>query len=117
MGSWLTSRPAKSENPIPITATGDNAFVAVTLAQGQIYYGTASWLGSGYVRLEHTYYVQETPQPNGTTQFKLVNRHTNDWHGPNWMLIPTDKILYLEDVGSSSRLAALIAQERKAASK
>ena len=92
------------------------SWCAVTLANGQVYYGTMTQAGGGYLRLKHVYYVQSVAQPNGgPSQFRLVNRQKNDWHAPDWMLIPTDKVLYIENVGAQSRLAGLIAQDQGAA--
>ena len=34
-----------------------------------------------------------------------------DWHGPEWMAIPLDKILFIEKVGAQSQLATLIATD------
>ena len=42
---------------------------------------------------------------------QLVSRRKVDWHGPEWMAIPLDKILFIEKVGAQSQLAALIATD------
>ena len=89
------------------------SWCAVTLANGQVYYGVMTAAGSGYVRLKQVYYVQSVAQSNGgPSQFRLVNRQKNDWHAPDWMLIPTSKVLYVENVSAQSRLASLIAQDQ-----
>jgi hypothetical protein len=88
---------------------------AVTLAGGQIFYGNVVEARSGYVRLADVYYVQNVPAASGVpAQNRLVSREKNDWHGPEWMAIPVDKIVSIEKVGAQSPLAKLIAQDRGA---
>jgi len=90
-----------------------NSLCAVTLVSGAVYYGTLAEIRDGYVRLADVYYVRSAAAPAGApVQSSLINRSRNDWHGPDWMAIPTDKILLLENVGEKSRLASLIAQDR-----
>lgn len=97
----------------PLQSLAQKSVCAVTLASGQIYYGTLAETKTGYVRLAHVYYVQNAPALNGgPAQFRLLNRQKNDWHGPDWMAIPTDKILSIENVGTQSNLATLISQDQ-----
>jgi hypothetical protein len=99
-----------------IGSVAQGALCAVTLASGSVYYGTLIEAESGYVQLANVYYVQNVSQPNGAApQFNLVNRQKNDWHGPDWMTIPVDKILFVENVGIQSKLSNLINQDRSAA--
>lgn len=92
-----------------------NILVAVTLAGGQLYYGTLTGEQGGYLHLSNVYYVRNIQQQNGTgtsPQFNLVSKQKDDWHSPKWMAIPKDKVMYVENVGSQSRMGALIAQDR-----
>lgn len=99
-----------------ITAVSRNSLCAVTIVGGQVYYGTVLEVRDGYLRLGDVYYVQNVAVPNGRElQARLVSRHKNDWHGPDWMAIPADKIVLVENVGKPSRLARLIAQDRGSA--
>ncbi len=96
---------------------GASALVAVSLANGPVYYGRLVEANSGFVKLDGVYYVQSFTNPaNNQMENRVVNRAKTDWHGPSWMLIPRDRISLIEDVGASSRLAQLIAQEQQAAS-
>jgi hypothetical protein len=88
--------------------------ISVLLVNGQIYYGELVDQSASHLRLTNVYYVQtvssqSAAQPNN----QLVNRSKTDWHGPLWMTIPADKILLVEGIGPNSRLAELIAQEKK----
>jgi hypothetical protein len=86
----------------------------VLLTNGQIYYGELAEQSAGHVRLVNVYYVQTVAAPNASQPSnQLVNRAKADWHGPQWMAIPTDRIVVIEGIGEKSRLAELIAQEKK----
>lgn len=85
---------------------------AVTLSTGQVYYGKLLDSGRDYVRLGEIYYAQGVPQAGGAAPaFSLVSRQKNDWHGPTMMVVPVEKILFIEDVAPSSRLGQLIQQD------
>lgn len=101
-----------------IASIARGSLCAVTLTTGQVYYGNLADASDGYLRLTKVYYVQQNgPQPNGAPmQFHLVNKQKNDWHGPEWMAIPDDKIMFVENVGKGSRLADLITKDNAAVS-
>jgi hypothetical protein len=87
--------------------------VSVLLSNGQVYYGELAEQSAGYLRLVDVYYVQTVASADGQAGNQLVNRGKADWHGPQWMSIPTDRIVLVEGIGETSRLAELIAQEKK----
>ena len=88
--------------------------VSVLLVNGQIYYGELAEQSAGTLRLVNVYYVQAVNAQNANQPSnQLVNRARADWHGPQWMDIPNEKILLVEGIGPKSRLAELIAQEKK----
>ena len=108
----IVARPAVAALPVPA-----GSLVAVTLTSGAIFYGKSESAASGHVRLTDVYYVESVAGPNGQRDNRLVNRQRNDWHGPEWMVIPVERILSVEAIGGGSRLAALIAEDRKAAAR
>jgi hypothetical protein len=86
---------------------------SVLLVNGQIYYGTLAEAAGGMVKLSEVYYVRVVNEPGGSAQTnQVVSRRKTDWHSPDWMMIPLDKIVFVEHVGSESQLATLIAQDR-----
>ncbi len=90
------------------------AQVSVLLVNGQVYYGELAEQSAGTLRLANVYYVQTVNAANANPPTnQLVNRAKADWHGPQWMAIPTEKIVFVEGIGEKSRLAELIAQEKK----
>ncbi len=90
------------------------ALLAVTLVNGQIYYGTLEETSPHMLTLANVYYVTGAAQgANGQRDNQLVNRRVNDWHGPLSMTIPLDKVLFFETVGRDSRLAQLVMEDKK----
>jgi hypothetical protein len=87
---------------------------SVQLVNGQIFYGTLLETRPGAVKLGDVYYTQPFTQANGQPGNRVVSRKKNDWHGPDWQLIPVDRILQMEAVGAQSQLAMLIAQDKSA---
>ena len=103
------------ERANPVAAGGaPGALVSVLLVNGQVYYGELVEASAAYVRLANVYYVQSVAaQAASQPSNQLVNRSKADWHGPQWMSIPIDKVLFIEGIGAKSRLADLIAEEKK----
>jgi len=101
-----------SERALEVGAPG--GLYSVLLMNGQIYYGTLLEVKPGYVKLGDVYYVQAYTQPNGQQGNRVVSRRKNDWHGPDWQALPTDKIVMMEAVGAASPLARLIQQDKAA---
>ena len=96
-------------------ALAPGAVCSVMLTNGQIYYGVYDGNAGGAVRLHDVYYVQAVVDPDShQSNNRLMNRRKTDWHAPEWMVIPTDKVLFMETVGPDSRLSQLMAQDRKA---
>lgn len=87
--------------------------VAVLLTNGQIYYGEVAAQDAAGLRLVDVYYVQTVSGQDGAPPAnQLVNRARTDWHGPKWMAIPAERIVFVEGIGEKSRLSELIAQDR-----
>lgn len=88
---------------------------SVALLTGPVYYGRLVEAKPGYVKLADVYYVENVVVDNtGRRDNRLLNRQKNDWHAPEWMAIPVDKIVLMEKVDAQSRLAKLIEQEKGA---
>lgn len=104
----VVARPA-AVPPVP-----SGTLVAVTLTNGAIFYGRTEATASGHLRLGDVYYVESVAGPNGQRDNRLVNRQRNDWHAPDWMAIPAERIQSVEAIGAGSRLATLMAEDKKA---
>ena len=111
--SWNSGR----HDPSDLWGAAPGSLTSVALVNGQIYYGLLQETQPGYIRLSNVYYVQSIVLADGRHENKLVNRQTNDWHAPQAMLIPIDKVVLLETVGSDSQVATLIRTDRENMSK
>ena len=93
---------------------GRHGLHSVQLVNSQIYFGQLEHAGGDYVVLTDVFYVQAlTDSSSHQTVNKLVRRVQSDWHGPVRMIIPKDKILLIEEVGPTSRVAQLIAEAKR----
>ncbi len=88
---------------------------AVQLQNGQMFYGVLREIGARHVQMEDVYYVQPFTQADGRQGNRVVNRQKNDWHGPQVLTVPLDKVVTIETVGATSQLARLIEQDKAAA--
>ncbi|MBB3224240.1 hypothetical protein [Pseudoduganella umbonata] len=86
----------------------------VQLQNGQIFYGLLREVGPRHLQLDDVYYVQTFTAPDGRQGNRVVSRQKNDWHGPQSMTIPLDKVMTIEQVGGASQLAKLIEQDKAA---
>lgn len=85
----------------------------VMLINGQIYYGSLARETADVVVLEDVFYVQVTADAQSQQRTnRVMRRSETDWHGPDRMSIPRDKILFVEPVGAQSQLAKLIADAK-----
>jgi hypothetical protein len=86
----------------------------VQLQNGQMYYGLLREMGPRHLQLEDIYYVQAFTGADGRPANRVVSRQKNDWHGPQTITIPLDKVVTIEQVGDTSQLARLIEQDKTA---
>ena len=87
---------------------------AVQLQNGQMFYGLLRAMGPHHLQLEDVYYVQAFTGPDGKQGNRVVSRQKNDWHGPQDLTVPLDKVISIEQVGPTSQLAKLIEQDKRA---
>ncbi len=108
-GAW----PRNEVRPA-LAAGAPGRLVSVLLVNAQVYYGERVELSPAFLRLVNVYCVQAVAtQAANQPGNQFVNRSRADWHGPQWMSIPTERIVFIKGVGPKSRLAELMAQEKK----
>lgn len=111
-------------------AIPSNAYQAVFLTNGQVYFGKLHTLNRGYMVLTDVYYLQEelvqaagaddkkattssTDAAAQDTQLKII-RLGEEIHQPqNGMVISRDHILYWENLVENSRIVDAIAKEKE----
>ncbi|MHB8348266.1 MAG: hypothetical protein ACYDHM_14060 [Acidiferrobacterales bacterium] len=97
-----------------LTTLTRGALCSVLLVNGRMYYGSLVEAGNGFIRLKDVYYVRAVSGGSGAaSNNELVNSRIADWDGPEWLVIPQDKVIMLEKVGANSQVAKLIAEDRK----
>jgi hypothetical protein len=106
---WLAFKPEGAALPAGPAGT----LHSVMLSNGQVYYGKLENVGHGSITLGDVHYVVTVQDQQGNRTNRLVNRRTNDWHGPTRMTVPADKIIMLEQVGPDSIVARGFAEEER----
>jgi hypothetical protein len=87
---------------------------SVQLTDGLVFYGMLESVRPGTVLLDHVYEVQTAAQAGQVPpQTRLVRRHSQDWHGPGMMAIPTERILFMEAVPPGSEVEKRITADEK----
>lgn len=89
-------------------------YSAVLLDNNQVWFGKLANAGSAFPELTDVYYIQ-TQQNQETKEVKSVLiRRGNEVHGPDRMFLNEHHIIMIEPVGPSSKVAQLIADDKKA---
>lgn len=94
----------------------------VFLTGGQFFIGNIESVDRGTVILSDVFYVQtagnQTPtlpsaaQPAPARGAQIVRRMDGDWHQPDRMAIPIDRVMIIETVGRDSLVAKLVGEAR-----
>ncbi len=92
-------------------AGGVGSMQAVTLLNGQVYFGTLVEADGSHILLDDVFegVTNVNAQTNQRTT-QLVRRKTAAWHAPASMAIPTDRILFSEVIGADSVVGKTLQQ-------
>ncbi len=88
-------------------------YQAVLLDNGQVYYGKIEGVGTPYPVLRDIYYVQGKVNPQTKEVTNVLIRRGNEWHSPDRMFISSRHIVLIEPVGTSSKVAQLISEDKR----
>ena len=86
----------------------DSPYQAVLLDNGSVYFGKLAGLGTPYPVLTEVYYVQNAVNQQTKQQTNVLIQRGQEWHSPDRMILNANHIVFVEPVGKSSRVAALI---------
>lgn len=116
VGAWFAWSNTQSKT----TAIDTSKYQAVSISDGQLYFGKLSVLNDGYMKLTDVYYLQ--PQANDSTSdssdstnsnFKLA-KFTDAIYGPEGeIIISKDQILFYENLQPDGKVAQLIDEYNK----
>jgi len=91
----------------------DTSYQAVLLDNGSVYFGKLQGAGTSYPVLTEVYYVQSQVNQETKEVKNILIRRGNEWHAPDRMFLNARHIVLIEPVGTNSKVAELIAQDKK----
>jgi hypothetical protein len=91
----------------------DTTYQAVLLDNGSAYFGKLQGAGTPYPVLTDVYYVQSQVNQETKEVKSILIRRGNEWHAPDRMFLNARHIVLIEPVGANSKVAELIAQDKK----
>ena len=93
--------------------------ISATLVNGQVFFGTLDEVSRTTIRLRDVFFAQLPAQlPRGQDADaeprapNIVRRKDNEWTQADVMVIPVERIAFMESVGVDSRMARFIADAR-----
>ena len=94
---------------MPAAAIDPGRYYAVLLDNNSVYFGKLDALATDYAVLHDVFYVQSNVDQQTKAVSSVLIRRGKEWHGPDRMIINQKAIVFIEPVGTDSRVAQLIA--------
>jgi len=85
-------------------------FQAVLLANGSVYFGHLQQYGSSHPVLTDVYYIVSQTNPETKQTNNVLVKRGKELHAPDRMYLNPTQILFVEPVGTNSKVAQLIQQ-------
>ena len=85
-------------------------FQAVLLANGSVYFGHLQQYGSSHPVLTDVYYIVSQTNPETKQTNNVLVKRGKELHAPDRMYLNPSQILFVEPVGTNSKVAQLIQQ-------
>ncbi len=95
------------------TSSFSTPFQAVLLSNGSVYYGKLSGYGSGHPVLTDVYYIMSKTDPETKQVSNVLVKRGKEPHGPDRMYLNARQIIFVEPVGTGSKVAQLISEAGK----
>jgi hypothetical protein len=89
-------------------AIDSGRYYAVLLDNNSLYFGKLDSIGTDYAVLHDVFYVQSNVDQQTKAISNVLIRRGKEWHGPDRMIINQKAIVFIEPVGTDSRVAQLI---------
>ena len=100
-GSASASSPASS-------VIDSNQYYAVLLSNNSVYFGKLSGYGTSNPVLTDVYYILSKSDPQTKQVQNVLVKRGKELHGPDRMYINPTSIVFVEPVGTDSKVAQLI---------
>jgi hypothetical protein len=88
-------------------------YQAVVLTGGQVYYGKLENAGGMYPVLRDVFYVSTQVNPATKESATVIVRRGKELHGPEYMVLNRQSILFVEPIREDSQIAKFIAEQNK----
>ncbi len=88
----------------------ETPYQAVLLANGSVYFGKLEGFGGRHPVLTQVYYVVSQTSPDTKQVNNVLVKRGKELHEPDRMYLNPNQILFVEPVGTNSKVAQLIAQ-------
>lgn len=85
-------------------------YQAVILSNGAVYYGILAGYGTPHPVLTNVFYIVTQTNPATKEASNILEKRGKELHGPDRMYLNPNQIIFVETVGTSSKVAQLIAQ-------
>ena len=87
-------------------------YAAVLLDNNQVYFGKLTNADSAFPELTDVYYIQSSVNQETKAVSNVLVRRGNEVHGPDRMFLNAHHIIMIEPVGTNSKVAQLIADDK-----
>ena len=85
-------------------------YQAVLLSNGAVYYGKLTGYGTRNATLTDVYYIVSKTDPTTKQVTNVLVKRGKELHGPDRMYLNPSQIVFVEPVGTDSKVAQLIDQ-------
>jgi hypothetical protein len=86
-------------------------FQAVLLANGSVYFGHLHRYGTSNPMLTDAYYIVSRQDPQTKQVTNTLVKRGKELHEPDRMFLSSNQIVFVETVGTKSKVAQLIAEQ------
>lgn len=88
-------------------------YQAVLLTNGSVYFGHLQDYGTSHPVLTDAYYVVSQTNPENKQVTNSLIKRGKELHEPDRMYLNPNQIVFVESVGANSKVAQLIAEQKK----
>jgi hypothetical protein len=88
-------------------------YQAILLVNGSVYFGQLQDYGTPHPILTDVYYVVSQPNPETKQTNNILVKRGKELHAPDRMYLNPNQILFVEPVGTNSKVAELISQAKQ----
>jgi hypothetical protein len=88
----------------------ETPYQAVLLVNGSVYFGHLRGYGTSQPILTDVYYIVSQTNPEAKQVNNVLVKRGKELHEPDRMYLNSNQILFVEPVGTNSKVAQLIAQ-------